>query len=59
MTTNLKEGERLDDLQIKGYELIQHPGRFCFGMDSSLLSSFVTVKKGFLTLVRGQESFLF
>ena len=46
MTTNLKEGERLDDLQIKGYELIQHPGRFCFGMDSSLLSSFVTVKKG-------------
>ncbi len=37
MTTNLKQGERLDDLQIKGYEIIQHPGKFCFGMDSSLL----------------------
>lgn len=44
MTTNLKQGERLDDLQIKGYEIIQHPGKFCFGMDSSLLSSFVRVK---------------
>ena len=39
-------GERLDDLQIKGYEIIQHPGRFCFGMDAVLLSSFAKVKKG-------------
>lgn len=39
-------GERLDDLQIKGYEIIQHPGRFCFGMDAVLLSSFVKVKRG-------------
>lgn len=39
-------GERLDDLQIKGYEIIQHPGRFCFGMDAVLLSSFVRIKKG-------------
>lgn len=46
MTIKLKPGERLDDLQIKGYEIIQHPGRFCFGMDSSLLSSFVKIKKG-------------
>lgn len=42
----LKEGERLDDLQIKGYEIIQHPGRFCFGMDAVLLASFAKVKKG-------------
>lgn len=42
----LREGERLDDLQIKGYEIIQHPGRFCFGMDAVLLSSFAKVKKG-------------
>lgn len=42
----LKEGERLDDLQIKGYEIIQSPGRFCFGMDAVLLSSFAKVKKG-------------
>ena len=42
----LREGERIDDLQIKGYEIIQHPGRFCFGMDAVLLSSFAKVKKG-------------
>lgn len=46
MITNLKQGERLDDLQIKGYEIIQSPGRFCFGMDAVLLSSFAKVKKG-------------
>lgn len=46
MTTNLKPGERLDDLQIKGYEIIQHPGRFCFGMDAVLLSAFAKVKTG-------------
>lgn len=46
MTTNLKPGERLDDLQIKGYEIIQHPGRFCFGMDAVLLSAFARVKPG-------------
>lgn len=44
--TRLKEGERLDDLQIRGYEIIQHPGRFCFGMDAVLLSAFARVKKG-------------
>ena len=46
MTINLKPGERLDDLQIKGYEVIQHPGRFCFGMDAVLLSAFARVKTG-------------
>lgn len=46
MTINLKPGERLDDLQLKGYELIQHPGRFCFGMDAVLLSAFARVKTG-------------
>lgn len=46
MTTNLKPEERLDDLQIKGYEIIQHPGRFCFGMDAVLLSGFAKVKAG-------------
>lgn len=46
MTINLKPGERLDDLQIKGYEVIQHSGRFCFGMDAVLLSAFAKVKAG-------------
>ena len=45
MMNSLKPGERLDDLMIKGYEIIQSPGRFCFGMDAILLSSFATVKK--------------
>ena len=35
----------MDDLQIKGYGIIQTPGRFCFGMDAVLLSSFAKVKK--------------
>mgnify|MGYP001001378992 CR=1 FL=1 len=25
MTTRLRPGERLDDLQLKGYEIIQNP----------------------------------
>ena len=45
MMTNLLPNERLDDLQIKGYEIIQSPGRFCFGMDAVLLSAFANVKK--------------
>ena len=53
MTTNLKAGERLDDLQIKGYEIIQSPGRFCFGMDAVLLSSFAKVKRGEMALDLG------
>ena len=47
----VKEGERLDDLQIKGYRIIQNPGRFCFGMDAVLLSYFAQVKKGTIILV--------
>lgn len=46
MTTNLKAEERLDDLQVNGYEIIQHPGKFCFGMDAVLLSNFARVKEG-------------
>lgn len=46
MTTKLNENERLDDLQIKGYEIIQNPDTFCFGMDAVLLSDFARVKSG-------------
>jgi tRNA1Val (adenine37-N6)-methyltransferase len=42
----LKEGERIDSLQRNGYDIIQHPGKFCFGMDAVLLSAFVKVKDG-------------
>lgn len=46
MAIDLKPGERIDDLQIKGYRIIQDPERFCFGMDAVLLSSFANVKQG-------------
>ena len=45
-TINLKEGERIDDLQRKGYRIIQNSERFCFGMDAVLLSSFAKAKPG-------------
>lgn len=40
------EDERIDDLQCKGYQLIQKPKGFCFGVDAVLLSDFARVKKG-------------
>ena len=42
----LKEGERLDDLQRNGYQIIQNPEKFCFGIDAVLLSGFATAKRG-------------
>lgn len=39
----LKETERLDDLHRKGYQIIQNPKKFCFGMDAVLLSGFAKV----------------
>ena len=42
----IHEDERLDDLQCKGYQLIQKPQGFCFGVDAVLLSDFVKVKPG-------------
>ena len=53
MMNNLKPEERLDDLQIKGYEIIQSPGRFCFGLDAVLLSSYAKVRKRELALDLG------
>lgn len=46
MQINIKENERIDDLQRNGYRIIQDSDRFCFGMDAVLLSSFATAKKG-------------
>lgn len=45
-TEYLLEGERLDDLQLSGYYIIQHPKRFCFGIDAVMLSDFAKVKPG-------------
>ena len=45
-TTLLRNNERIDELHRKGYQIIQDPGRFCFGMDAVLLSGFARVKRG-------------
>jgi tRNA1(Val) A37 N6-methylase TrmN6 len=42
---NLKENERLDDLNRNGYQIIQNSDKFCFGMDAVLLSGFAKVKR--------------
>ncbi len=46
MGTELKENERVDDLQRNGYGIIQRTGAFCFGMDAVLLSGFAAVRQG-------------
>ena len=46
MENLVRYDERVDDLQINGYKIIQHPDKFCFGMDAVLLSSFAKVKEG-------------
>lgn len=46
MNEYIKDGERLDDLHRKGYKILQHPKKFCFGMDAVLLSGFAKVEEG-------------
>ena len=46
MQIRLKENERLDDLQRNGFQIIQNPEKFCFGMDAVLLSGFARAKEG-------------
>ena len=42
----IKENERIDDLQRNHYKIIQDPDKFCFGMDTVLLSGFAKAKEG-------------
>ena len=42
----LKESERIDDLEINGFRIIQNPFCFCFGMDAVLLANFAGIKPG-------------
>lgn len=46
MTIELKEDERIDDLQRNHLKIIQKTNGFCFGMDAVLLSGFASVKQG-------------
>lgn len=41
----LKENERIDDLQCKGLKIIQNKKEFCFGIDAVLLSDFAKKTK--------------
>lgn len=41
----LREGERLDDLQLKGLKIIQRKDAFRFGTDSVLLADFAAPRK--------------
>ena len=40
MVNILKENERIDDLQINNFKIIQNTDGFCFGIDSVILSDF-------------------
>ena len=54
---NLKENERIDDLQYKGLKIIQDKTAFCFGIDSVLLANFAkNIKKDSYVLDLGTGS---
>lgn len=42
----LKDGEKLHDLQLDGYQIIQSDDTFRFGLDAVLLADFANAKKG-------------
>lgn len=44
-TIELKEGERVDDLERCGFKIIQNTEKFCFGMDAVLLSGYASIKR--------------
>ncbi|HCC07076.1 MAG TPA: SAM-dependent methyltransferase [Clostridiales bacterium] len=45
MNNIISPDERIDDLEIKNYHIIQNKKMFCFGVDAVLLSDFARVKK--------------
>lgn len=48
MNIELKENERIDDLEFKNLKIIQNEKEFCFGMDAVLLSDFAKdIKQNF------------
>ena len=45
MKVELKDKERIDDLQRNGYQIIQNREKFCFGMDAVLLTGFAHARE--------------
>ena len=41
----LGENERIDDLQIKNFKIIQNKAKYCFSTDAVLLANFIKTKK--------------
>lgn len=54
MKVELKDKERIDDLQRNGYQIIQNPEKFCFGMDAVLLTGFAHAREKDILLIWGQ-----
>ena len=40
MEIEIKDNERIDDLQLNNLKIIQNKDGFCFGIDSVILSDF-------------------
>lgn len=54
MDIELKENERIDDLEFKDLKIIQNKDGFCFGIDAVLLSDFAkNIKKNSMVLDLG------
>ena len=53
----IKENERIDDLQIKDYRIIQKTDGFCFGIDAVLIMPELKRKVKGLICVAVQELF--
>lgn len=51
MEINLKENERIDDLEFKELKIIQNKDGFCFGIDSILLTDFAKNIKQNLNII--------
>ena len=57
MKIDLKENEKIEDLQYKNLKIIQNKKGFCFGIDSILLSDFAKkIKKNAKVLDLGTGS---
>ena len=51
MKVELRDKERIDDLQRNGYQIIQNREKFCFGMDAVLLTGFAHAREKDLSLI--------
>ena len=56
MKVELKDKERIDDLQRNGYQIIQNPEKFCFGMDAVLLTGFAHAREKDILLGSGGQA---